>query len=149
MKLNICLFTLYIWITSMKVSLCLEVKETLLLRHSKVNWHTFFINLRLKQKLNLRPSALFYNNLRFAAERFAHTAVYGNIYASRFCLTFFQKDLTSYSNASLSSIWILRSLSHLLLEMVTPPMSIWNSCVDFVRCDFSGFISRRLSLPFE
>ena len=43
--------------------------------------HTFFINLRLQQKLNLRPSALFHKNLRSAAGKFAHSAVCGNTYA--------------------------------------------------------------------
>ena len=43
-------------------------------------WRTFFINLRLRQKLNLRPSALFYKNLSSAKGKFAHSAVCGNTY---------------------------------------------------------------------
>ena len=43
--------------------------------------HTFFISLRLRQKLNLRPSALFHKNLRSAAGKFAHSAVCGNTHA--------------------------------------------------------------------
>ena len=34
-------------------------------------WHTFLINLRLQQKLNLQPSTLFRKNLLSAAEKFA------------------------------------------------------------------------------
>ena len=52
----------------MQVSLCL-------------NGHTFFINLGLRQILNLQPSALFYKNLRPVAGKFAHSAVCGNTYA--------------------------------------------------------------------
>ena len=43
--------------------------------------HTFFINLRLRQILNLRYPALFYKNLRSAAGKFAHSVVCGNTYA--------------------------------------------------------------------
>ena len=44
--------------------------------------HTFFTNLRPRQILILRPSALFKKNLRSAARKFADSAVCGNTYAS-------------------------------------------------------------------
>ena len=41
-----------------------------------------FINLRLRQILILRPSALFLKNLRFAAGKFAFSAVWGNTFVT-------------------------------------------------------------------
>ena len=58
-----------------------------------------------------------------------------------FWLAFWQRDFTWGSNVSLLSKWIPRRFSHLLLEIL-----IWISCVEFVRCDFSGFAFKRLSV---
>ena len=43
--------------------------------------HKFFISLRFRQILNLRPSADFYKNLRSAADKFVHSAVCSSAYA--------------------------------------------------------------------
>ena len=45
--------------------------------------HTLFINLRLRQILNVATSALFYKTLRSAADKFTHSVVCGNTYATR------------------------------------------------------------------
>ena len=44
-------------------------------------WHTVFINLRFRQILILRSSALFKKNLRSAASKFTYSPVCGNTYA--------------------------------------------------------------------
>ena len=66
--------------------------------------------------------------------------------AFNFWLDFLQRDLRWSSSVCLLSKWIPRSFSHLLLEMAIPRMLIQISCVEFVRCDFSGFSFRRLSV---
>ena len=52
--------------------------------------HKFFINLRLRQKNNLRPSALFLRNLRSVAGKLTHSGACGNTYSyfSRFFISF-------------------------------------------------------------
>ena len=71
--------------------------------------------------------------------------------AFSFWPAFLQRDLTWGLNVNLLAIWILRSFSHLLLEMAIPSMLIWIFCVEFVKWfDFSGFVFRRLTVkqPF-
>ena len=87
--MKICLLTLYL-------NHCNESKLIFGRKLGKLSWffffcglvklicklrHTFFINLRLRQKLNLWPSALFHKNLRSAAGKLAHSAVCGKAYA--------------------------------------------------------------------
>ena len=52
----------------------------------------FFINLRLRQKINNRPLALFSKNLRSAAGKVTHSAAYDSTFAplQRY---FFQKKM--------------------------------------------------------
>ena len=61
--------------------------------------HTFFINLLLQQKINLRSSGLFYKNLRFAAGKFVLFVVCSNAYARPLSVT---KYLISFCKAGTS-----------------------------------------------
>ena len=88
LKMKICLLTLYLNDFNKSKLVCKDViKETFLIFVSFFCdigklicelQHTFFINLRLSQKLNLWSSALFYKILRSAAGKFAPSAVCGN-----------------------------------------------------------------------
>ena len=80
----------------------------------------------------------------FLCSNFKEYAILAKAFS--FWLAFLQRDITSGSNVSLSSKCIPRSFSHLLLEIAISPMLILISCVEFVRCDFSGYAFRRLSI---
>ena len=82
----------FVWITLIKISLFwMDIKKTIWFffffwGKVKLIWelrHTLFINLRLRQILNVATSALFYKTLRSAADKFTHSVVCGNTYATR------------------------------------------------------------------
>ena len=123
-KMKICLLTLYFNQCNER-SLCFEGSflffflsffsygiVELICEHR----HTFFISLRLRQKLNLRPSALFHNNLRSEAGKFAHSVVCGNTHAPPHHQKWFSKSSLFLIKKIISTISIKFFLNASLLD---------------------------------
>ena len=86
---------------------------------------------------------------RFLCSNFKECIILAKAFS--FWLAFLQRDLTWGSNISLLFIRMLRSFSHLLLDIAIPPILIWISCVEFFRrCDFFWVcLQKTFGEPFD